>query len=374
MRTRAIAAVGTIVVVLLAVLFVVQRRSVRGTINIGVVLPLTGSMAEYGQNGRDGITLASEEIATQHGVRSALRLIYQDSKDAPQETVNAVHRLVDVDSVSFVIGGLTSSGVLAAAPYAQQRGVLFFTPAASAPGIPEIGDLVFRNWPSDDALATQFGDAAFRRLGVRSIAILHVSNAYGTTNAGAFAKAFRAAGGTVELTRAFPQGTTDFRTLITEVSNVRGLGKVLVIAYPDEYRGFFQALARSRVPRGSVLASDTFYSPALVGELGEVAEGTIFGVAAKPDSGYAPRQRFINEFRSRFNRDPGLVSDNAYDALHLIATAIYSTDGTPRAVARWLSSVKDYQGAVGPLTFTASRDVPATLALFEVRGRAILAR
>jgi branched-chain amino acid transport system substrate-binding protein len=123
-----------------------------------------------------------------------------------------------------------------------------------------------------------------------------------------------------------------------------------------------------------VLASDAFYSPELLGQLGAAAEGTIVAVAAKPGDDYQPRQRFINAYRARFHtsnnapKDPGLVSDNAYDALHLLAAAIDSTAGTPEAVSTWLLQRRNYPGAVGPTTFTSTGDVDGKLALYQVRS------
>jgi branched-chain amino acid transport system substrate-binding protein len=341
--------------------------------NIGVVLSLSGSMAEYGQNGKEGLTLAMEQLRARKDIKP-FELLYQDAKDAPQDTVNAVRRLIDVDKAKFIIGGLTSSGVLAAAPYAQQHGVLFFSPAASAPGIPEIGDLVFRNWPSDDAVARQYG-AAVRKRGVQSVAILHVSNDYGKTNSEAFSAAFTAGGGHVLLKKAFPQGTTDFKTLITQVAALKNVQKVFVIAYPDEYRAFFQQIALAKLDSHNILTSDTFYSPQTLSDFAPLAEGVICAVAAKPGANYQPRKKFVAAYRARFKKkdgtpkDPGLVSDTAYDALYLVATGISKTDGSPKAVSDWLlHHVKDYTGAAGVTNFTNTGDVKGSLALYQVKS------
>ncbi|MGB9620757.1 MAG: ABC transporter substrate-binding protein, partial [Armatimonadota bacterium] len=87
-------------------------RKPQEAVLIGVALPLSGTMAEYGQNAREGLILASEELLRRPEMKK-FQLIYQDTKDAPQDTVDAVRRLIDVYGVRFIIGGLTSSGVLA---------------------------------------------------------------------------------------------------------------------------------------------------------------------------------------------------------------------------------------------------------------------
>lgn len=356
---------GAAVVALLAVSSAGAGSAAPDVVKIGVVLPLSGSMAEYGDNGRDGLILAQEQLRTKKGVKP-FTLLYQDAKDTPQGTVNAVHRLIDVDGVRFIIGGLTSSGVLAAKGYAQRKGVLFFSPAASAPGIPD-GKFVFRNWPSDDAMARKFGDASYK-LGARRVAILYVSNAYGTTNAAGFAAAFTARGGAVPFKRAFPQGTTDFKSLVTQLSALKDADKIYVIAYPDEFRAFFQELAKSDVKPDKVLASDTFYSPKLIGEIGSMTEGVVSAVAAKPGDDYAPRKKFIDAYQHRFHKAPGLVSDTAYDALNLVVTGISTGDGTPAGVAKYLLHLRNYPGAAGVTNFTPEGDVTGALALYQVKG------
>src|ERR1051326_8149556 len=161
MKRKLYIGIGITLVLAVAIVVVVQRKKKETT--IGIVLPLSGSMAQYGDNGRNGLTLASEEMSRDNGCGN-LKLIYQDSGEAPPETTSAVRRLIDANGVRYIIGGLTSGGVLNALPTVKERGVLFFTPAASAPGIPD-GNLVFRNWPSDDALASTFGRVAHEKLG-----------------------------------------------------------------------------------------------------------------------------------------------------------------------------------------------------------------
>ncbi|MEO6324578.1 MAG: penicillin-binding protein activator [Thermoanaerobaculia bacterium] len=347
-------------------------QAAQAELRIGVVLPFSGSMAEYGQNAKEGLLLASEELKRDTSAPK-LTLIFQDTTDNPTGTVDAVKRLIDVDRAKYIIGGLTSTGVLNAAPYAQQSGVLFFTPAASAPGIPDIGNLIFRNWPSDDLIARLFGDAAFRRIGARSLALYHVSNDYGTTNANVFKAAFSAAGGRVSLERSFTQGTTDFRQLVTQLRAEKGIDTVFLIAYPDEYRAAFRELSKQGVGRLRILVSDTFYSPQLGEELAEPAEGAFCAVASKPGDDYLPRKRFREAYRLMFRdangkqKEPGLASDTAYDALKLVVAGIRATDGTPTAVSAWLLNQRDYEGAVGKTTFTTSGDFVGSLSVFRLK-------
>lgn len=361
---------GVLVVALVVVGALVLWRAMpqeAGKPTIGIVLPLSGSMAEYGENAKEGIMLANADLGA-----DGFRLIFQDSRGDPQETVSAVRRLVDVDGVRYIVGGLTSTGVLAAAPYAQRRGVLFFSPAASAPGIPEIGNLILRNWPSDDAIGRLYGEYVASH-GVQAVAIVYVSNDYGNTNAAAFGAGFEKNGGVVLLRRSYAPGATDFKAIVSQLVSLDKDARVLVVGYPDEYRAFFQELASSSVAPGRILVTDTFFSEALVKELGARANGVVCGVAAKPGPDYAPRREFIERYSAKFRgadgkpRAPGLVSDTAYDAIRLVALAIKHTDASPPSVSAYLvNDVRNYQGVAGVTNFTETGDVQGQLALYEV--------
>lgn len=334
-------------------------------IRIGILLPKTGSMAEYGQNGLDGLELARAELEATHNVRVVLHV--EDARETAAESVAALRRLIDIHRVQLVIGGVTSSGVLAAAPIAQARGVLFFSPAASAPGIPEIGELVFRNWQSDTLLAAAFAEWAQDDLKVGSVAVLAVGNDYGNTNATVFSAEFSKLGGTVKARSTFPEGAADYKQHVGRIASA-GAGAAYVVAYPDEFRGFFREVTKQRVKPQYVLVSDTFFSPELGKELATAAEGAYCAVAAKPDATYAPRNDFVERYRRKFRREPGLVSDTAYDALNLVVAGILRGDGTPQGVSKYLLSLRDYPGAAGETTFTATGDVVGGTGVYQLRS------
>lgn len=368
----------TLVFVLLGAAAVATLLYLRGraptapsaAVKIGVVLPFTGSMAPFAENARNGLVLAHEQ-AVRAG-KPSVKLIFQDDLGTPTGMVTAVRRLIDVEGVRFIIGGLTSSGVLAAAPYAQQRGVLFFSPAASAPGIPEIGDLVFRNWQSDDSLASLFGAAAAGKLGLKKLIVVGVGNDYGKTNSDAFSKAFEAAGGSVLARRTVSEGAAEAQTVAAFLGSADEVDGVLLALYPEEYKSVLGAWHRPASGGPKLLATDTFYAEDLLKDLGRRAEGTTIAIAAKPSEDYAPRQQFAAAYRERFTdeagkaKEPGLVSDTAYDAFNLVLEGLTATQPDPAQVAQWLLRQHSWPGAAGIVDFTETGDVRGGMALFRV--------
>src|SRR5581483_644827 len=114
------------------------------TIEIGAILPLTGDGAKYGEEARNGINLALDEIA-----KGKLRVIYEDDLGTAAGAVNAFNKLTATNKVSAIIGPMYSSTALAVAPLAERKQVVVLSPSASSPALTTAGDFFFRNWPSD---------------------------------------------------------------------------------------------------------------------------------------------------------------------------------------------------------------------------------
>ncbi len=106
---------------------------INGTIKIGVVLPLTGNYAEYGQNVLPALQLVADELNRQGGPK--VSLLVQDDQAQPKQAVSALQKLIQVDGVRFVIGGFTSASSIAMYPIAERAGVLMFSSSSSTPSL-----------------------------------------------------------------------------------------------------------------------------------------------------------------------------------------------------------------------------------------------
>ena len=82
---------------------------------IGLLVPLTGGAASYGQNARRGANLAIQEFAKAHpSIHVELKV--EDSRGESATGAKAAAKLVDLDKVVAIVGCVTSGVTLAAAP------------------------------------------------------------------------------------------------------------------------------------------------------------------------------------------------------------------------------------------------------------------
>jgi len=82
---------------------------VKGPIKVGVVLPLSGGLELFGQQGIQGMKLAVKEINESGGVLGRkLELVIEDNKTDPKTSVEKATKLIKKDKVIAVVGPITS--------------------------------------------------------------------------------------------------------------------------------------------------------------------------------------------------------------------------------------------------------------------------
>src|SRR5258708_36698390 len=89
----------------------------RAEIRVGVVTCLSGGLSTFGTSSAQGAKLAAEEINSAGGVlHQPLSFIVDDNQSKPGETARIVRKFLTQDRVVAILGDLTSSFTMAAAP------------------------------------------------------------------------------------------------------------------------------------------------------------------------------------------------------------------------------------------------------------------
>jgi branched-chain amino acid transport system substrate-binding protein len=195
-------------------------------VKVGLVVPLTGKLAPFGESSKAGVDLAAEFINKAGGVKglggAKIKIITMDSGSDPTSAASATLRLLSTEKVAGVIGCYASSLSLAASEVTERNHVPFLTmsttdiltnrgfkylfqvvPKASVIGAAQVEQAV--------AIAKQTGHK------IKRIAILHEDTAYGSSTAEGLATAAKRLGVKVVLDDGYPSGITDATPLIEKV-------------------------------------------------------------------------------------------------------------------------------------------------------------
>lgn len=338
------------------------------TIRVGVLVPLTGGAASYGENARKGAELALKDFSAKHpDLHVELRV--EDSRGEAAVGNRAATKLMDIDRVVAIMGDVTSGVTLAVAPQANERRIPLVSPGASSPNITDAGEYVFRTWPSDVFEAdTMVRYIAGRRIG--KLAILRINNEYGAAMEAAIRAKLRTlpAPVTVVAGETFEQGAREMRAQALHIKDARPEG-IYFIGFPEAAVVFARGYSEAglRVP---VFATSAFEDPQVPRDSGGALDGTVY---TKPQSNSPRIEAFRTAYRAAYGQDPGVVADTAYDATMLILEAIVATTSsshpvTGEGIHDHLLHVRDYAGASGVLSFDANGDVLKPIGLFALRN------
>lgn len=144
------------------------------TITLGLIGPMTGSLAVYGTHVANGVNLAVEQINESGGIEiggTAYQLAIESKDDQGDSTecLNAMNSLIS-DGIQLVIGSATSGCTSAITSVANSEGVVMITPSGTADSLTTSMDYVFRTCFRDSfqgELAAQYAkDSGYTKVGI----------------------------------------------------------------------------------------------------------------------------------------------------------------------------------------------------------------
>jgi branched-chain amino acid transport system substrate-binding protein len=321
---------------------------------IGIVLPLTGTSADYGADFKAGAVLAEEEINASGGIKGRpLQLVYGDSKALPKDGVAEFKRLVSIEKVPAVISTVTGV-ILPQFPLVKETSTVLMCVGAVSPEIRKGGPFVFSNFPLADDEEREIAEFAFHKLGHKTAAIIYENSSYGKSLSKIFVDTFKQLGGTIVAEEIIEKGGRDFRAQLTRI----GAQKPPLVAMYAYYAeaGLIVRQASEVGMKTQFISHGAVQNQSFADIAGPAATGFISG-APRWDENAPAVKDFIARYHKRYGKDPDLYGPYFYDAVRLLASAIdrggYTSDGIRTA----LKNLKDYPGVVGVMNFSAADNV-----------------
>jgi len=333
-------------------------------ITVGEYGSLTGDKATFGIMTKKGIELAVEEVNAAGGVLGKkVRVIVEDDQGKPEEAANAVQKLVNQDRVVAVLGEVASSNSIAAAPVCQQGKV----PSSTNPTVTEKGDFIFRVCFIDPFQGVVMSKFARETLKADEVAILtDVKSDYSIGLAKFFKEDFTSHGGKIVAEKSYAAGDNDFQAQLTSIRD----SKPKAIFVPGYYTeaGLIAKQARGLNISVPLLGGDGWDSAKLFEIGGAALNNTYFSNHYSVDDPSPEIQKFVGDFKKKFNQVPDALAALGYDAARVLFDAqkrAGSVDGTK--VRDALAVTKDFAGVTGKITIDAHRNPVKSAVVLEVK-------
>jgi branched-chain amino acid transport system substrate-binding protein len=358
-------------VLLAALLAVSSCAKEAGAIKVGEFASLTGKEATFGQFAHKGTLLAIEEANAAGGVLGhKLELLTEDDQSKPGEAATVVKKMISRDKVVAVLGEITSTRTLEAAPICQNAKIPLISPGATAPEVTTKGDYIFRVCFIDPFIGTIMAKFAITSLKIHRVAILSsVSSAQSVGLAKFFRERFTSDGGTVVLEQKFGEGDKDFRAQLTAI-RAAGVDGIFAPAYYTE-AALICKQARDLGMTEPLIGTDGWESSELISIGGQAVEGCYIGTHYSPENQSPIVVSFNQRFEKRWGAPSNALSALGYDSALLLIDALKRAGTTEGAKVRdALAATRNFTGVTGTITFDAQRNPTKSAVVLTVKNGA----
>ncbi|MDR2246373.1 MAG: ABC transporter substrate-binding protein [Treponema sp.] len=334
------------------------------TVTLGAVFPLSGQVAFYGTESRDGIMLAIEEINAAGGLLGKkLALISEDDEGNAEKSVNAFTKLTTRDKVSFILGSSTSGATQAMTALAQRGKVILISPSATNTAVTRTGDYIFRACFIDPFQGVVGADFAFDTLDVRRAAILYDAGAdYNTGLAEAFRNQFKTLGGQVVADEAYQTGDVDFNAQITRIKAANP-----EVVYLPNYYNDVALQAKQLRAQGitcPLVGGDGW--DGLIDNAGDEALNSFWSAGFAADTTDPKGQIFVMAFANKFNKLASQFAALGYDTMMLLADGIKAAGTFDTAAVKDAMAKLNGSYVTGNIRFDENRDPIKSAAILEI--------
>jgi branched-chain amino acid transport system substrate-binding protein len=322
----------------LLALFLSLPALCQNTIQVGVILPLTGSQAAFGEALKNGYLIALDEINARGGVLGKkVELDFYDDQSKPDQAVQGVSKLVDQDRVPVILGSFSSESTKAMIPAIIQREVPLIIPAANADNVMDSkSPWVFRicAGAADYARATlSFLKTAGN---AKTMAIVYENTNFGQAGMQAMSAAAQSAGYTLVAVESYAAKSPDYRSVLQRVKQANPDVIYFCSYLLDATTLMRQSQEIDLNPRYFTSAGTGFATvefPTAKGA-GKNAEYTISVTQWLPTVRWPGSKEFDAEYFKRYNIHPTHHGMFAYESLQVAARAINDAKSLDRTKIR----------------------------------------
>lgn len=368
-------------------------------LNIGVILPLTGRSANYGNKALEGILLAARTYQVSREMD--LRIFVEDSASSPILAQQGVDTLFYRHRVVAIIGPLSSKEAIAVAERAQQLGVLNLSLAAKE-GLAKKGSYLFQNALTPRVQMESLLNYCVREKQFRRFAILAPNDSFGRDMGEQFWSIAEGLGGRIVAHQEYSAGEKDFQNTVKELAGLsnpakyrklewekltnyiketkaktgkepkKSLGPIIdydALFIPDSPRAVAQvaaSLAYFDIVGIPLLGTTEWNSDQLARRGGRYLENALFPGGVNLATRNAKQRDFIREYSEAYGGIPDLLAGQSFEAMELVATAMTRSNGDRNTVVEQMTRIRDFESLLGTVSFDSNRVAQRRLSIYAL--------
>ena len=368
-------------------------QSIKGTIKIGIDLPVSGEDASDGLPTQKGAQLAVTKAGKVCGASSHTDACFTLQAVPLDDAVQGVHdpaqgaknvqQFVSDAAVLGMVGPFNSSVARAEIPIANSVNLTMVSPAntnecltqepsdghckgQAAALRPSGKNNYFRVCTTDLIQGPAGADFAYKKLGKRKVYVINDQQTYGLGIAQNFAKQFQADNGTVldsNLGGYDPSSATisDFKAKMNQAASQGA--DVVYYGGTTATKGGLVRKAMQGILDVPFVAGDGISGTQFLTDAAPIAANSYFTVAGPYAQKLSSAQQFLKDYKAAYGQDSGAYSAQAYDSAGVIIAAISraiddagGSMPTRDQVTSEMAKTSNYHGVIGTFSLNAQGD------------------
>jgi len=302
-------------------------------ISVGILGPLSGTEAKYGQAVRNGATLYIDQYNASGGLNG--RMINYEIYDEEGDVTKAVtgyNALMD-KGVTAIIGSVTSNPTMAVVPDAFADNMPMITASATAAAVTYDADTgklfsnMFRSCFIDPFQGEKMADFAKDILDASSVAVIfNLGSDYSIGLKDAFIAKAEVLGMEVIALEAFPAGAVDFQSQLTNIA----ARNPDVLFVPDYYTtiALISEQARNAGVTAILLGADGWDTVLSAMSNPAPVEGSFYCSGYSEEDTSPAIQKFLADYKEKYNEVPNMFAAQGYDAAMILVAALEKAEAT----------------------------------------------
>jgi branched-chain amino acid transport system substrate-binding protein len=356
--------------ILLAAAVIISLSACGSEPIVGVLLPMTGSAATYGESMKNGIDLAVEQERA--NLPSGFKIIWGDTASDPETGAAELRRLAS-EGARLVVAGTTSGTARALLPVLDETDTIAISPSASAPNLTKDSRRFFRVFSSDELEGRRAGRFLYEDQDKTSVIIYAEDSDQARGIEPPFRQVYEQAMGGEIVGRVIVNGG-DWEKKSADLLASSRPGSAYIIGYGETTIKVLRHL-RERQFEGPICASSAFYTGQLIEDNPELLEGVFFPQPAFDiQSEGQLTHDFVTSYRQKFQVDPDIYAAHAFDAMRVTIWVANDVRAfTANDIRKSLAfGVKEFPGVTGIIQFNDYGDVHHNPIIFIIKDGRVL--
>ena len=335
-----------------------KKEEPKAPYKIGGIFAITGPASFLGEPERNSMELLAEQINAGGGINGhPIELVIYDTEGDATKAVLNTNKLIEKDNVLAIVGPSLSGTTLGVIPIAEKGQVPLISCAASVKITTPVKSWVFKT-PQTDVMAVAKIYDYIKGQGVKKIAILTVSNAFGDSGRQQLLEQSADYGYEIVADESFGPQDTDMTPQLTKI---RALKPQAIICWGTNpgpaviAKNMRQLGIKTPLYQSHGVASKKFIELA-----GEEANGIILptgkilvaGDLADSDPQKQILQKYIADYEAKYKVAVSGFGGYAWDGLQILAQALEKAGDDRAKIRDEVEKIDGYVGISGIFRFS----------------------